>query len=128
MVKIEDLTDRSLRDCSVAKIISIDTLEHIEDYTKALSELFRVLAEDGQAIFHVPCYYFEKPRSEPIQHGVDPWGHLGYFSGKELISNLAKVGFIILRVKLQFDYGSLVCLVQKKCLYRWSDWSMNIGK
>ena len=113
-VRIEDVTRLSLSDGSVARILSLDTLEHIEDYKRAIAELYRVLAEDGYAYFHVPCYYFEKVHSEPIVAGVDPWGHVRYFSARELIGALAGAGFIILRVALQLDYGAVLIVAAKR--------------
>jgi Methyltransferase domain len=87
-VRIEDLTRLTFRDGSIARIISLDTLEHIDDYRTAIAELYRVLAEGGLAIFHVPCYYFEKAESEPIKPEVDPWGHVRYFSARDLVGSL----------------------------------------
>ena len=112
-VQAEDLTRLSFRDGSIARIISLDTLEHIDDYRTAIAELYRVLAEGGLAIFHVPCYYFEKATSEPIKPGIDPWGHVRYFSARELVGDLARTGFIILRLMLQLDYGAIVCVATK---------------
>jgi len=113
-VRVEDVTRLSFSDGSVARVLSLDTLEHIEDYRRAIAELYRVLAEDGYAYFHVPCYYFEKGRSEPIAAGVDPWGHVRYFSARELIDALAGEGFIILRVALHLDYGAALIICAKR--------------
>lgn len=113
-VTVEDLTRLSFPSRSVASIISLDTLEHIDDYAAAIAELYRVLAEDGLAIFHIPCYYFDKAMSEPIEPGVDPWGHVRYFSAREIIGRLASVGFVILRVALQLDYGAVMCIATKR--------------
>ncbi len=112
-VRIEDLTKLTLSDSSVSCIMSLDTLEHIEDYRTALAELYRVLAPHGLAVFHVPCYYFEKETSTPIQPGVDPWGHLRYFSARQLVQDIVEAGFIMLRVGCHFDYGALLCLATK---------------
>jgi SAM-dependent methyltransferase len=112
-VRVEDLTRLSLSEGSVARILSLDTLEHIEDYRRALAELYRVLEPNGLALFHVPCYYVEKGESVPIRAGVDPWGHVRYFSAKELVQDLAEAGFILLRVNLHFDYGAVLCVVTK---------------
>lgn len=112
-VKREDLLRLSLADGSVSRILSLDTLEHIEDYGKALAEFYRVLREDGVAIIHVPCYYFEKPASEPIRPAVDPWGHVRYFAARELVEKLAGVGFIMLRLAYNFDYGAVLCVTAK---------------
>ena len=112
-VRREDLLQLRFADGSVSKIISADTLEHIGDYKRAVAELYRVLCEGGIALFHVPCYYFDRAESEPIEPQVDPWGHVRYFSAKELVASLAEAGFIILRLGLQFDYGAVLCTVAK---------------
>jgi SAM-dependent methyltransferase len=113
VVRREDLTHLSLEDASIAAVISLDTLEHIEDYPRALAELFRVLRSGGIAVFHVPCYYIDKPRSEPIQPGVDPWDHVRYFSARELVENVVGAGFTLLRLGLQLDYGAALCVAAK---------------
>ncbi|MHC4130056.1 MAG: methyltransferase domain-containing protein [Planctomycetota bacterium] len=107
------MTKLSLEDGSVARIISLDTLEHIEDCTLAVSEMYRVLCDNGLAILHVPCYYFEKPVGEPIRPGIDPFGHVRYFSARELLTALDKAGFIILRAGFHLDYGALLCVAAK---------------
>jgi SAM-dependent methyltransferase len=112
-VKKEDVTKLSFPDCSVARIISLDTLEHIENYAAAVVEFYRVLCDDGIAVIHVPCYYFEQPKSVSINPAIDPWGHVRYFSAREVIATLAEAGFIILRVSLQFDYGAVLCIAAK---------------
>ncbi len=112
-VRRENVLQLSFGDGSVSRILSLDTLEHIEDYEKALAEFYRVLRDDGMAIFHVPCYYFEKRASEPIKPAVDPWGHVRYFAARELVEKLAKTGFIILRLDYHFDYGAVLCVTAK---------------
>ncbi len=112
-VRREDLLRLRFADGSVSRIISADTLEHIGDYKQAIAELYRVLCEDGIALIHVPCYYFDRTESQPIEPHLDPWGHVRYFSAKELVTSLAEAGFIILRLGLQFDYGAVVCMAAK---------------
>jgi SAM-dependent methyltransferase len=112
-VRREDLLQLRFADGSVSRIISADTLEHIGDYKQAVAELYRVLCEDGIALIHVPCYYFDRTESQPIEPHLDPWGHVRYFSAKELVTSLAEAGFIILRLGLQFDYGAVVCTAAK---------------
>jgi SAM-dependent methyltransferase len=109
-VRREDLTKLSFGDESVAAVISLDTLEHIEDYRRALGEIFRVLRGGGVAVLHVPCYFIDKPRSEPIQPGVDPWDHVRYFSARELVETIVTTGFALARVSLQLDYGAALCV------------------
>lgn len=112
-VRKEDLTKLGFETNSVSSIISLDTMEHIEDYPKALSELYRVLKENGQFIIHVPCYYFDRQDSQKVDQGKDPWGHVRYFSAVELVKNMVGVGFIILRLCYHLDYGAILCIGSK---------------
>ncbi len=112
-VQKEDLTRLSFSSNSIDLIISSDTLEHIKEFDVAISEIYRVLKPHRLAIIHIPCYYFEKFQSEPIEKEIDPFGHVWYFSARSIIDMLSKTGFIIMRVTFLFDYGALLCVVQK---------------
>ena len=109
-IRQEDITALNFEDASVARIISLDTLEHVADYETALREFHRVLSPGGVCVVHVPCYYFDKPDSEPISEGVDPWGHVRYFSAHELARTMRDVGFTLLRLSLHLDYGAALCV------------------
>lgn len=112
-VRQEDLTRLTLEDASVSCVLSVDTLEQIPDYRAAVGEIFRVLGQRGTAIFHVPCYYFDKPTGEQIGPGVDPWGHVRYFSARELMAAYDAAGFVNLRTTFIFDYGAVVSALAK---------------
>lgn len=112
-VQQEDLTSLSFSDKSVAAVISLDTLEHIPDYAAALAEIQRVLEPGGVAIVHAPCYYVERETSVPLDPDRDPWGHVRYFSARELLSTVAQSGLVLLRVGLQLDYGAVLCVAGK---------------
>ena len=112
-VRREDLTNLTLPDESVAVVISLDTLEHVEAYPRALAEIARVLRPGGLAVLHVPCYFVDRPTSEPIRAGVDPWDHVRYFSARELVQNVAAVDLTLLRLGLQLDYGAALCAAAK---------------
>ncbi|MEQ8234741.1 MAG: methyltransferase domain-containing protein, partial [Gammaproteobacteria bacterium] len=112
-VRQEDLTRLSFADGSVARVISVDTLEHIPEWPRAVQEIYRVLEPGGIAIIHVPCYYFEKATGEPIDAGMDRYGHIRYFSGRELLTCYAETGFIVLRAELIMDYGASLSVLYK---------------
>jgi len=112
-VRREDLHSLSFADGSIAQILSIDTLEHVPDYKRALREMYRVLAPEGAAVVHLPVYYFDKPEGEPIRPGIDPWGHTRYFSAREVIAAAMGAGFVVLRAQFCFDYGALVAVLAK---------------
>lgn len=50
----EDLTNLSFRDYEFDVVMSLEVLEHIPDYKKALAEMFRVLKMGGYLILTVP--------------------------------------------------------------------------
>lgn len=112
-VQREDLTALSFADASVAAVISLDTLEHISDYGAALREIHRVLVPHGVAIVHTPCYYVEREHSAPLDPERDPWGHVRYFSARELLQTIADSGFRVLRAGFQLDYGAALCVLAK---------------
>ncbi len=109
-VQREDVRNLTLHDASVARIMSLDTLEHVDRYPEALAEFFRVLEPGGVLIVHVPVYYFDRPTSAPLDPANDPWGHVRYFSARELIEEVMKAGFALLRLNMQLDYGAAICI------------------
>jgi SAM-dependent methyltransferase len=112
-VRREDLTRLTFAEDSVACVISLDTLEHIEDYEAALREIHRVLEPGGVAVLHTPCYYVGRPDNVPIDPGTDPWEHVRYFSMRAVVESVAGAGFAVLRVGLQLDYGAVLCVASK---------------
>jgi SAM-dependent methyltransferase len=109
----EDVTALSFADNSVACILSLDTLEHVEDYRAALAEFARVLEPGGLLLVHVPAYFFDRESSAPLDPDNDPWGHVRYFSGRELVTAVIATGLIPRRVNLALDYGSAFCVAGK---------------
>lgn len=112
-VRREDLTALSFADNSIGAIVSVDTLEHIPDYAKAVAEMYRVLKPDATAVVHVPCYYIERPESAPIAPGVDPFGHVYYLSARQLLETYVRAGFVVQRAHMNLDYGALLCALAK---------------
>ena len=56
-VPSEDLLDLSYRDCQFDLVLTSDTLEHVPDLSKALSEIERILKPGGRHIFTVPTVW-----------------------------------------------------------------------
>jgi SAM-dependent methyltransferase len=112
-VQREDVTALSFPDASIARILSLDTLEHVERYPKALNEFHRVLEPGGVLLLHVPAYFYDREHSAPLDPENDPWGHERYFSARELVTEISKVGFALLRVQLHLDYGAALCVAGK---------------
>lgn len=109
----EDVTRLSFPDDSIARILSLDTLEHVEKYRAALSEFHRVLEPGGVLLLHVPAYFFDRESSAPIDPANDPWEHVRYFSGRELVESIRTSGLTLLRAHLQLDYGAMLCVAAK---------------
>lgn len=105
-IRREDVTALSFESDSIARILSLDTLEHVPEYERALAEFHRVLEPGGVLVLHVPSYFFDREHSIPLDPERDPWGHVRYFSAHELVGNVAAAGFSVLRVQLHLDYGA----------------------
>jgi SAM-dependent methyltransferase len=112
-VQREDLTKLSFADCSIAAIVSCDTIEHIPNYDAAVSEMYRVLKPSGVLIVHFPVYYFDRPTGISTVPDSDPWGHVRYFSAREMLELFDLAGFAVLRANLNFDSGALLAVLAK---------------
>jgi len=112
-VRQEDVTALTFSDGAIARILSLDTLEHVEDYPSALREFHRVLESGGVLIVHVPSYFVDRPTSAPLDPSNDPWGHVRYFSAREFATAIVNAGFALLRVQLHLDYGATLCAAGK---------------
>jgi ubiquinone/menaquinone biosynthesis C-methylase UbiE len=86
-----DLAELPIRSQSVGLIVAMDTLEHIEDDTKGIDELYRVLNNGGALILTVPAYSF----LWGIQDDVT--GHKRRYSKNEILEKLKQGGFNILK-------------------------------
>jgi SAM-dependent methyltransferase len=109
----EDVTGLSYESDSIERIMSLDTLEHVTDYRAALAEFHRVLTPGGIVTLHVPAYFFDRASSAPIDPKNDPWEHVRYFSGRELVESIKATGLVLLRVQLHLDYGAVLCVAGK---------------
>ncbi|HZV22366.1 MAG TPA: class I SAM-dependent methyltransferase [Luteimonas sp.] len=61
-VRCEDVTALSFRDRAFDAIVTMDVLEHVPDYRRALAEFVRVLRPGGVLLLTVP-FYSDHPRS-----------------------------------------------------------------
>ena len=96
--KAVDITDIPFEDNSIDIIICNHVLEHIPDEGKALSELYRVLAQDGFAFLNVPIIRettlenpaYNTPELRFKYYGQDD--HVRAY-GKDYPDRLRKAGF-----------------------------------
>jgi len=127
-IRNEDFTNLTFSDKQFDYIISLEVLEHIPDYNKALRESFRTLKSNGKFLFTVP---FNRNSKEnivrarlnedgtinhilpPEYHG-DPLNRIQgclcyYHFGWELLEDLIEVGFKDARAIFTYskEYGYL---------------------
>lgn len=81
-VPSEDLLALSYADASLDLVLTSDTLEHVPDFERALSEIHRVLRPDGAHLFTIPVIW-DRPRTRvrarmhdgEIEHLLPPSYH-----------------------------------------------------
>lgn len=80
----EDMMNLSFNERSFDCVISLDVLEHVTDYKKAIQEVNRVLRDNGMFVFSVPFLYnqFETQRRAQI---ID--GRINYLMEAEVHGN-----------------------------------------
>ncbi len=124
----EDFENLTFLDSSLDLVISEDVFEHIKDYRKGFTEVFRVLKRGGAHIFCVPYYYGEKTQSlfsfqngsavalSPIEyHGDSVRGRIPTYThfGYDLIDILTGIGFETTLAVAQYEdtqkYGVFNC-------------------
>jgi len=76
---------------SLGLIIATDVLEHLDDDTIGIKEIYRTLKKNGKAIFTVPAFGFLWGVQDIV--GM----HKRRYLKKELVSKIEKEGFKILR-------------------------------
>jgi SAM-dependent methyltransferase len=81
-----------LQDASQELICLFDTLEHIPDEARALSEIFRVLRPGGVAFFSVPAYQFLYANNDRIAH------HCRRYTWRRLENVLCASGFVPIKM------------------------------
>ena len=107
-----------LPDCSVDIIICSEVLEHLHEYSDAISEMHRVLKPGGKFYASVPASWPEKicwALSKDYQN--QPGGHLRIFNQKKLIEEIKHSGFNYLSSEkfhsIHSPYWWLRCLFWK---------------
>jgi SAM-dependent methyltransferase len=120
----EDLQSLSYGDESLDLVLTSDTLEHLPDWQRALSETLRVLRPGGRHVFTVPLVPVRTRTVDVLERGWHhgkgrgPWRlvparddmavHTVF--GRDLLSRLRDLGF---EPELHFDdAASVVCAVR----------------
>ncbi len=76
-------------------VVSFETIEHVEDYDKALSNLFRILCDNGRLIISSPNRPITSPKARTIDEKPRNSHHVREFTVDELGSALARHGFVV---------------------------------
>jgi SAM-dependent methyltransferase len=110
-----DAMSLSFKDASFDKIICSETLEHIPDDQRGISELVRVLKDDGVLAVSVPTYLTEAIcwKLSKGYHN-QPGGHVRKYKAKELAASLRQNNLTIYAVRhkhgLHSFYWMLRCI------------------
>lgn len=111
-------------DQSFDLVMALDVIEHIEDHDETMSDLHRVMKNDGKAFIMVPAFMFMWGLQDDVAH------HFRRYSKKELINLAIRNGFEVERVTyfnfFMFVPIAIVRLIQKIIPpKRSSDFDMN---
>lgn len=74
-------------------IVSFETIEHVDDYNKALANLFRLLCDNGRLIISSPNRRITSPRARSMDDKPRNTHHVREFTVEELKSALIAHGF-----------------------------------
>ena len=130
-------------------VLCIETLEHIPNHIKALTEINRVLKRGGVLVLSVPYYYvdsrllqvarnlFHKLKNLKSRNAFDPFaslgdGHLHNFSPTSLLSLLQKNNFGILVVishsPLKTIFNRILALIKSEIIDYKSKWVIVVAR
>ena len=83
----------SLSNETIDAVIAMDVLEHIQEDAKALSEIHRVLKDDGIFFITVPAFQFMwSKHDEAVQH-------VRRYSKREITQKLRESGFLVTNIR-----------------------------
>lgn len=83
----------SLDNETIDAVIAMDVLEHVQEDTKALSEIHRVLKDDGIFFITVPAFQFMwSKHDEAVQH-------VRRYSKREIIHKIRGAGFLVTNIR-----------------------------
>ncbi len=82
--EIADVTKLRYKSNYFDIVICVSVLEHVKDYQKAVSEIFRVLKSGGEAVIVVPFLF-------PLHDVPDDYWRFTDYALKEILKNFSKV-------------------------------------
>ena len=83
----------SLKNETIDAVIAMDVLEHVQEDAKALSEIHRVLKDDGIFFITVPAFQFMwSKHDEAVQH-------VRRYSKREITHKLRESGFLVTNIR-----------------------------
>ena len=83
----------SLDNETIDAVIAMDVLEHVQDDAKALSEIHRVLKDDGIIFITVPAFQFMWSKHD------ERVSHVRRYSKGDLVKKIESKGFYILNIR-----------------------------
>lgn len=112
-----DAENLPFKDCIFDRVIMTESLEHISDRDKALGEVIRVIANDGELFLTTP-----NAERAPLDRSYKI-GHLIHYEEKEL-SNFLKRYFDVINIEKRFYWHNLLNL---QYIF-WDKWLMDKRK
>jgi len=102
-------------------IVSIDVLEHVEDYASALRGFYRLLKPNGLLYIHTP-----QPKQIRIMKRFCSWHHQDHvregFSAAALVGELSELGFAKVDVRQTFGGLGRFAWELNHLTLAWSTW------
>lgn len=100
--KLGDLS-KSIKIKDADMVVSIDVLEHIKNYKKALNNFYNILNDKGLLFIHVP-----QENQKRIFKSLEKWKHEDHvhegFKPKEMKEELEKIGFKVIEIRETFGF------------------------
>lgn len=91
-------------------VVCINVLEHIQDDTNALNNIFKLLEKEGHLILLVPIYNF-------LYGEIDKSiGHFRRYNPKALVKKMQEIGYIIISQKILNFAGAIGWFISGRIL------------
>lgn len=112
-----DLTDLVFEDATFDLVICSHVLEHIEDDSAAISQIYRVTKKDGTALIQAPIGYYKDPLGKcTIEFGGRRFYEHFRSYGWDFSERLTKAGFKVNVVRFS-DYDSSKLGIENEAIF-----------